>query len=57
MPNYSFEMILAGVILLGTMTASGLKVWITRKKEQLNLNVDSPHSKIHSIYENEYHKQ
>ena len=33
MAFYSFEMILVGIILLGAMSAGGVKIWLTRKKE------------------------
>ena len=33
MPFYSFEMILVGIILLGAMTAGGIKLWINRRKD------------------------
>ena len=35
MPFYSFEMILVGIILLGGMTAGGIKLWLTRKHDSL----------------------
>jgi hypothetical protein len=30
----NFQFVLAGVILLGAMTAAGISVWIKRRKEQ-----------------------
>ncbi len=31
MPFYSFEMVLVGIILLGGMTAGGIKIWLKRR--------------------------
>ena len=31
MPFYSFEMVLVGIILLGGMTAGGIKLWLKRR--------------------------
>ena len=44
MPFYSFEMILVGIILLSAMTAGGVKIWLTRKK-QTDLRDDSAQQK------------
>jgi hypothetical protein len=44
-------MILVGIILLGTMAAVGVKIWITRKKESLDLKDDSAQPKTHKIHE------
>ena len=44
MPFYSFEMILVGIILLGGMTAGGIKIWLKKKQDslkQLDLKNDS----------------
>lgn len=44
MPFYSFEMILVGIILLSAMTAGGVKLWLTRKRDsekQTELNQNS----------------
>lgn len=44
MPFYSFEMLLVGIILLGGMTAGGIKIWLTRRQntlEKLDLKDDS----------------
>ena len=44
MPFYLFEMILVGIILLGGMTAGGIKIWLKKKQdslEQLDLKNDS----------------
>ena len=30
---YDFEWVLAGIILLSTMTAAGIRIWIKRKRE------------------------
>jgi hypothetical protein len=30
---YEFELVLAGVILLSTMTFAGVRIWLKRKKE------------------------
>ncbi len=32
---YEFELVLAGVILLSTMTFAGIRIWMKRKNEQL----------------------
>jgi len=45
MPFYSFEMILVGIILLSALTAGGVKIWLTRKKENLDLKDDSTQQK------------
>ncbi|HXV65807.1 MAG TPA: hypothetical protein VD731_01085 [Nitrosopumilaceae archaeon] len=41
MPFYSFEMILVGIILLSAMTVGGIKIWLTRKKTNPELQDDS----------------
>ncbi|MGI0041339.1 MAG: hypothetical protein ACRD94_05160 [Nitrosopumilaceae archaeon] len=44
MPFYSFEMLLVGIILLGGMTAGGIKIWLTQRQntlEKLDLKDDS----------------
>ena len=32
---YEFELVLAGVILLSTMTFAGIRIWMKRKNDQL----------------------
>ncbi len=41
MPFYSFEMILVGIILLSGMTAGGIKIWLNRKHESKELNLEN----------------
>lgn len=33
---YSFELQLAGVILLSAMTAGGISLWLKRRREKIN---------------------
>ena len=44
MAFYSFELILAGIILLSAMAAGGVKLWLNKRQaalEQIKLDEDS----------------
>ena len=41
MSFYSFEMVLVGIILLGAMSMGGIKIWLTRKKTNLDIKDES----------------
>lgn len=41
---YSFELQMAGIILLSTMTVCGVSLWIKRRKDRKKFE-DSPESK------------
>jgi len=51
MPFYSFEMILVGIILLSAMAAGGIKLWLKRRRdnlEKLGLSDDSEQQNLDS---------